>query len=314
MSKHIILGAGGAIGDVLTDELIARGEKVKLVSRSGRDHEGAESVAADMTNAKQVADTIEGGSVVYLLAGLPYNISVWRQQWPVIMKNVVDACEAKGARLIFFDNVYLYGKVDGPMTETTPTNPCSKKGEVRAQIAACLMTAINSGRVKGMIARSADFYGPHADKTSVPFLLVIERLAAGKKARWMANAEVAHSFTYTGDCGKALYLLATTDSAYGQVWHLPTAHPPLTGREFIEIVAQKLGTRPDFQVLNKFMLTLGGIFDPIVKELREMLYQNEYEYIFDSTKFEQQFKVTPTLYEKGIADTIELYRSRKLIR
>ena len=31
------------------------------------------------------------------------------------------------AKLIFFDNVYMYGKVNGIMTEETAFNPCSKK-------------------------------------------------------------------------------------------------------------------------------------------------------------------------------------------
>ena len=51
------------------------------------------------------------------------------------MSNSIEACKRAGAKLIFFDNVYMYGKAGGPMTEETPFNPCSKKGEIRAKIA-----------------------------------------------------------------------------------------------------------------------------------------------------------------------------------
>jgi nucleoside-diphosphate-sugar epimerase len=313
ITKHVILGAGGAIGNVLANELIAQGEKVKLVSRRGQGGPGLEAVSGDLTDARQVAEAIEQSSTVYLLAGLQYKTQVWQVQWPTIMKNVVAACVARNARLIFFDNVYLYGKVDGPMTEDTPTNPCSRKGEVRAHIIDYLMAEIKQGTISAMVARSGDFYGPFADKSSVPFQLVIERLAKGGSARWLSSADRKHSFTYTVDCGKALYRLAITDDAYGQVWHLPTAGPALTGKQFTELVALKLGVRPNIQILRKWMLRVGGLFDSLVRELPEMLYQNEYDYIFDSSKFENYFHVTPTSYEKGIADTIDFYRRRNLI-
>ena len=129
----------------------------------------------------------------------------------------------------------------------------------------------------------------------------------------MVNADVRHSFTYTGDCGKALYRLATTSEAYNQVWHMPTARPALTGREFVGIVAEKLGVKPDVLVLRKWMLSLSGIFSPLIGELSEMLYQNEFEYLFDSTKYEQYFHELPTPYEKGVGETIDFFRRAKVL-
>ena len=115
---------------------------------------------------------------MYLLAGLKYDRRVWREQWPRIMRHVVDACAAHGARLIFFDNVYAYGRVAGPMTEDTPVRPASRKGRVRAEIAGFLQDEMAAGRITAAIARAADFYGPYAEKSSVPAILVFERLAA----------------------------------------------------------------------------------------------------------------------------------------
>lgn len=312
-TKHIILGAGGSIGNVLTDELLAKGEKIKLVSRGGGGPTNVETAKGDLTNFNEVNGTIEEAAIVYLVAGLRYNTNLWQDQWPRIMHNVVESCEAKNARLIFFDNVYSYGKVDGAMTEDTPINPCSKKGKVRAGIAQYLSSEIEQKNINAIIARAADFYGPYTEKTSVPFMLAIQRLAKGQKAQWLVNAKARHSFTYTGDCGKALYLLAQAPDSWNQVWHLPTARPPLTGEEFIKIAARKLAVEPKYMVMNKWMLRLAGIFIEPIRESYEMLYQSEFDYIFDSTKFEKRFDFTPTPYEKGISDAIDHFKQRGII-
>jgi nucleoside-diphosphate-sugar epimerase len=300
MTLHIILGAGGAIGTPLAHELLQRTLPLRTVSRSGAGPPGADTRRADLNDAGQVLDVIQEGSTVYLLAGLAYNRRVWAEQWPRIMRNVVSACESKQARLIFFDNIYLYGAVTGPMTEETPVRPSSRKGEIRAAIAGYLQNEMSAGRVTASIARAADFYGPYSDKTSVPTILVFRRLAAGKSAQVFVSADTKHSYTYTLDCAKALLLLAAADDTFAQVWHLPTARPPLTGREFVELTARVVGVPPRMTVMPRWMLQAAGLVSPLMRELAEMLYQNDHDYVFDSSKFERRFAFTPTPYEDGI--------------
>jgi len=305
--KHIILGAGGAIANVLSRELIAAGASVRLVSRSGREVAGAESVHADLLDPVSVLHAVDEGSTVYLLAGLPYRAAIWRAQWPRIMRNTIDAVASRGARLIFFDNVYMYGRVDGVMTEETPIQPASRKGEVRARIASDLLDAARSGRIKASIARSADFYGIDA-RTSVPNLLVFQPLSQGKKAQWLANADVPHSFTYIPDAARALPLLAGADDSWGDVWHLPTAAPPWSGREFVAAAARAFNVAPRMMVLRPWMLRLAGIVNGDIRESVEMLYQSALPYRFDSSKFERRFGVQPTPYATGIAETARVYK------
>jgi nucleoside-diphosphate-sugar epimerase len=285
--------------------LLSQRESVKLVSRSGHTLPGTEPVKADLTKEAEVLEAVEQSSVVYLIAGLPYSTAVWREEWPKVMQNTIAACSAKGAKLLFFDNVYMYGKVRGPMNEDTPVAPCSRKGEIRARIADLLLSATGRGDLKALIARSADFYGPYARGSSVPMLLVIGRLADGKKAQWLVNPHARHSLTYTLDCGKALSLLARSENAYGQVWHLPTASPPLTGEEFIGIAARKFDVSPRYSVLGRGSIRIAGVFNPLVRETYEMLYQNDDEYIFDSSKFCKHFGFTPTPYEEGIGSAVD---------
>jgi nucleoside-diphosphate-sugar epimerase len=310
-TKHILLGAGGAITHPLVDELLSQGESVKLISRSGHAVPGAESARADLTKPAEVLEAVEQSSVVYLLAGLPYSTSVWREKWPKVMQNTIAACSTRGAALLFFDNVYMYGEVRGPMKEDTPVAPCSRKGEIRARITDLLLSASGRGDLRALIARSADFYGPYARGSSVPMLLVIGRMADGKKAQWLANAHAKHSLTYTVDCGKALSLLAKSEEAFGQVWHLPTASPPITGEEFIRIAAREFGMPSRYAVLGRGSVRIAGIFSPVVRETYEMMYQNENEYVFDSSKFEKHFGFTPTPYERGIISAVEYARRRK---
>src|SRR5258705_12186601 len=154
-----ILGAGGAIGNELVKELAPRNEVIRLVSRNPTLIPGAaEAIAADLSNRDDTLKVVSGSRIVFLVIGLRYEIKVWRELWPRIMHNVIEATKRSGARLIFFDNVYVYGKVSGPMTEETPFRPCSKKGEIRAQIATMLLNEMKSGSLTALIARSADFY------------------------------------------------------------------------------------------------------------------------------------------------------------
>src|SRR6476660_9925839 len=170
-----ILGAGGAIGNELVKLFAAKNQPFRLVGRSPKATPGAtETLAADLTDTDQTIRAVAGSSVVYLLVGLKYDRQVWQDMWPRIMSNTIEACKRAGAKLIFFDNVYMYGKVSGPMTEETPFNPCSMKGEIRAQIATTLLSEITKGNLTGLIARSADFYGPRV-RTGIANRLVFDK-------------------------------------------------------------------------------------------------------------------------------------------
>jgi len=310
--KHTIVGAGGAIGNALAAELLAYKEDVRLVSRSSYSLGGTETAKADVTSYPELVKSIEGSDVVYLCAGLSYDAAVWAASWPKIVQNTIDACRSVHAKLIFFDNVYMYGKVHGKMTEETPYNPCSKKGEIRAKIARQLEEEMKQKNLDVIIARSADFYGPYALKTSLLYMLVIENLMKGKSAQWMVNANQPHSFTYTQDCGKGLYLLSKNESCFNQVWHLPTSEQSINGKTFIELIAKELGKKPNYMVLQKWMLKTYGLFDKTVKEINEMLYQYDSAYHFDSAKFNTFFKFKPTIYEQGIVETIDFVKKKKV--
>jgi nucleoside-diphosphate-sugar epimerase len=300
-----ILGAGGAVANELVELLASRRQPFRLVGRHPQATSGAaETVAADLTDKDQAIRAVAGSTVVHLLAGLKYDHKVWREMWPRVMGNTIEACKRAGAKLIFFDNVYMYGKVSGPMTEETPFNPCSKKGEIRAKIAASFINEWTAGALSGMIARAADFYGPGA-RNAVPNLLVFEPLARKRRASWLANDSVPHSFTYTPDAARSLVQLGASVTAWNQTWHVPTAPNPLMGREFVALAARELGVAPKHRVLSRPMVRIAGWFDGRVAELYEMLYQSDSPYLFDSGKFAREFGFAGTSYAEGIRATAQ---------
>lgn len=299
---HVILGAGGPVANALTKELAKANQLVRLVSRKPIATSGNTIwQRADLLNQDEVFSTVKEASIIYLCAGLQYNKNTWAAQWPVIMQNVIRAAKQTGARLIFFDNVYMYGLVSGKMTEETPYHPSSVKGEIRAKVATTLMDEVKAGNIRASILRGADFYGAEKSTNSFFDSMVLAKFAKKQRAIWLGNPKILHAFTYVPDCGRALFLLGQNQQSDNQIWHTPTA-PALTGKQFIELAAKVFQTEPKFNAINKLMLRLVGIFDKNTDGVIEMFYQYDHDYLFDSTKFEQYFKVKPTPYEAGFRE------------
>ncbi len=288
-----ILGSTGVIGNELAKALTAYTNKIRLVSRNPKKiNESDEIFTADLSNKEQTLKAVENSYVVYLVVGLEYDVNVWRRKWPVVMQNVIDACKKHNSKLVFFDNVYAYGKVEGWMKEDAPYHPMSEKGKVRKQISEMILDEIKKGNLEAIIARAADFYGPKAP--SFINITVLENFKEGKRAMWLVNDNVKHSFTYTPDAGKATALLGNTEDAYNQIWHLPTDKNALTGKEIIELAAKEFETAPKYTLLPKWMLKIIGLFNKAIRENNEMIYQYDSDYLFDSSKFEKRFKFKPT--------------------
>ncbi|MGZ3750254.1 MAG: NAD-dependent epimerase/dehydratase family protein [Mucilaginibacter sp.] len=297
---HTILGAGGAVANALTRELANNNETIRLVSRKPIQPAGKNITwqKADLLNYSELLAASKGSTVIYLTAGLVYDKTIWQQQWPVIMQNFINLGKETGARLIFFDNVYSYGLVNGPMLESTPYNPCSAKGEVRAAIATQLMDEAKAGNIQASIARAADFYGTETQNSFVD-MMVLDKYAKKQSAQWIGDPKKLHNFSYIPDMGKGLFLLGQNTSSDNQIWHMPTA-APLTGVQFIEMAAKIYGVDPKFMAVNKPMLWMYGLFVKVVMGTVEMYYQYNHDYNFNSSKFEKAFNFKPTSYMDGI--------------
>lgn len=304
-----ILGAGGVIANNLVGALPKFTDQIRLVARNPKAVLGHEALfPADLTDPAQVRKAVAGSEIVYLTVGFPYSTKVWQTLWPPLMRSVIDACKAEGAKLVFFSNVYALGKVAGKMTEETPMKPNSKKGTVRAEVEQMLLDAVSRGELQAMIVRGADFYGPHTPLSFVN-AMIFDNLAKGKTAQLLVSGTTRHSLTFTPDAGKATALLGNTPSAYNQIWNAPTHPDALNMNELVDIAAAAFGVPNKKTVLAKWMIRMAGWFNGIIGESVEMLYQNENDYLFDSSKFQKAFPDFPvTNYRDGIAQTVASYK------
>ncbi|MET0480994.1 MAG: NAD-dependent epimerase/dehydratase family protein [Mycetocola sp.] len=297
-TQHVVLGGTGVIGRETTAALSARHLDVLAVSRSGASSASGTSRAVDLRDRAAVRQVLADAQVAYLTVGVAYTLAAWRTEWPVILRNTIEGCLASGSHLIYFDNVYAYGAAAQPMTESSPIEPCSKKGQVRASLLRMLDAAARESGLSYTIARSADFYGPGAT-TSVFNTFVLDRISAGREPLWMFDAAQPHSMTYTPDIGRALAVLGTQPHAWGRTWHLPTAEP-LTGEEYMTLASGS----PSSKTMSAMTMRIGALFNRGAREALEMAYQNTRPYLFDSTLFGRTFGIGPTPYEEALRSLV----------
>lgn len=300
-----ILGANGAIGKHLARELRQFTDQIRLVSRHPQAVDPADELfAADLTLRENVFRAVEGSEIVYLTVGFKYDLSVWKKVWPPLIRNVTEACKQHGSKLVMFDNIYMYDRNQlGHMTESTPILPSSEKGKIRAEINSIISSEFGKGSLRALIARSADFYGP-GESNSLIREMVFKNLMKGKAAQWLLNADKIHQFTFTPDAAKGTAILGNTPDAYDQVWHLPTDDRRLTGRQWVELFAAQMNVKPRVTVVPRWMLSVIGLFIPVLGEMKEMAYQYDRDYVFDSSKFNRRFSFTPTTPEEAIRQII----------
>lgn len=306
---HVIFGTG-PVGGWLARTLSERGETVRAINRSGKRPalvpDAVEVVSADASDPSQAIAASQGATVVYQALNPAY--SKWAELFPGLQAGALAGAKAAGARYISIDNLYMYGQVDGAMTEDSPIAPCSKKGELRARMADDVIAADNAGDVRAAILRSSDYYGPGVtgsalgERTFGPLL-------AGKGGEAAGAADVAHSYAYIEDVARAAAELGTREEALGQVWFAPHA-PAQTQRAAIDEASRIAGVKPRVNVMSPFVLKVAGFFMPDAGEMVEMMYEFTNPFVVDSSKIEREFGLSATPISEGLARTIAWYRTR----
>ena len=309
--KNIVIGTG-PLGRWVAQALAERGRPAILVNRGGRIGDtlppGVTVTAADATDPHAVADVCSGATAVFHCAMPPY--TRWPEDFPPLTRGILEGVARTGARLIYGDNLYAYGDTGGrPLTEDLPPAATDRKGRVRAEMAAMLLDAHRAGKVVVAIGRASDFYGPLVTNATLGEMFFAAALA-GKTANLLGDIDAPHTYTYIRDFGRALVTLSENDRALGRVWHVPSA-PTLTTRQMVERVEAALGRPVKVRPAGRLMVGLLGLFNPMVREVREMMYQWEQPYVMDHTRFEQAFGADPTPHETAIEETLAWYRRRR---
>ena len=303
---HIVLGASGGVGNALARELVAQGKRVRAVNRSGKADLPAnvEMLRGDALDADSIRAACAGASVVYNCVNVPY--PEWAAKFPSMMRNITEAACAANAKLIFADNLYMYGPVAGMMTEDLPYNAMGHKGKLRAQMANELMEQHRAGKVRVAIGRASDYYGPGATN-AIAGKDLFTAVIAGKKAMWAGSLDQPHTMTYIQDFARGLVVLGERDEALGQVWHIPGAEP-ITGREFLNLAFEAAGTKPQMGAYSRLMIRFAGLFSPLIREVDEVLYEFEKPYRVSGEKFARAFGKIETPHRAAIQETVAWYK------
>jgi nucleoside-diphosphate-sugar epimerase len=307
--ERVVLGAAGGTGSAVVHELAASGSSVRAVARGGMADapEGVEQVAADVGTTEGARRACEGAAVVYHCAQPGY--TQWPELFPPMTQAVIDGAAAAGAKLVFADNLYMYGPPDGPMTEETPQRARGKKGRTRIEMAAAVLGAHADGRLRCTIGRSSDYHGPRGTTSNVGEN-IMKPVVRGKRARWLGSLDQPHTLNYLEDMARALVTLGERDAADGQVWHLPAAEP-LTGRQFLALLFEAAGHPPKVGVASRPLIGIAGLFNPLLRELNETLYQFERPFVSDSSKFQGAFgPFEPTPHPEAVRRTVDWFQRR----
>ena len=290
---HVVIGASGQIGTHLVRALEATGVRVRCVTRSPR----RGHVSGDIGDVAAAVDLCAGASVVHACFGGPH--ATWHTEFPRMTRGVLAGATAAGARVVFADNLYAYGPHDGVLTEDTALRPAGPKQRLRAEIADQFLHA----SVPVAVVRAADLYGPGIDNAMVNTAL-IARVLAGHRVFLPGALDAPHTFSFVPDVARALVRIATSDDAWGQVWHVPSA-PAVSLRMLVAKVAALGHGRPRLTRIPTWVVRLSGLFDRQVRELAEMAFQWDRPYLVSHAKFAARFGLEPTALEDGLRITAD---------
>lgn len=305
---HAVLGASGGTGSAIVEELLRRGRRVRAVSRGGSVPDGAEGFGADVSTPEGAKAACAGAAVVYHAAQPAY--IRWPEEFPPLTGAVIEGSASAGAKLVFADNLYIYGPGSPqPLTERTPQRATGRKGATRILMANRLMEAHREDRVRVAIGRSSDYYGPGGVGT-IAGETVFGAALASRTVRWPGSLDMPHQFNYLPDMARALVVLGESAEADGEVFHLPAAEP-ITGHRFLDLVSEATGRPVKSSVTSRRTLRALGVFSPFMRELVETAYQFEYPFAADDSKFLKAFgPFEPTPQEEAIPLTAAWFARR----
>lgn len=308
--QNVIFGTG-PLGQWVMAELVDQKKPVTLVNRSGAIRQKLPDqvtiTAGDATEPDSVYQICKEADVVYHCAMPPY--TDWPEKFPPLAKGILGGVSRTNARLIFGDNLYMYGPTGGKrIHENLPYAATGPKGKIRAQMAQDLLDANRAGNIRVVIGRGSDFFGPRVVNAALGDMFFTAALK-GKPANLLGNPDKLHTYTYIKDFAKALVTLADREEALGKAWHVPSAET-ISTRQMVNIVEKEIDRPIKIRAAGRLMVSILGLFNPMVREVKEMMYEWEEDYIVDHSKFEQSFGAETTPHGEAIRETVAWFRNR----
>jgi nucleoside-diphosphate-sugar epimerase len=308
LGQIAIFGARGAIGHSLTAQLDDRNQPYRVV---GRDDDALRSAfphtdirKADFLSGEGLDQAATGIDTIFYLAGAPYTHF---ERHPVMVRNALEAAGRAGVRrFVQIAPVYSYGPArTDRAVESQPHVPNTRKGRWRLEQEQAVLAAHDPGAMRTMVVHLPDFYGPHADNSLANYFLT--EAAAGKTATFIGPLDARREFLYVPDAGAPLLALAALDDAFGTRWNL--GGTPVLAGDFTQIAFEVLNSPAKVRSVSKTMLRTFGLFNPMMRELAEMYYLYDGNFVLDDSKLQSKLgPIEKTPIRKGIAATIDWIR------
>lgn len=302
---HLVVGAG-EVGTAVARQLVEAGVDVVIVTRSGSGpvHPAIRRVAADASSVDALLAAAPDAVVVYNCVNPPYD--QWVELWPPMAQAFLDYAERTGAVLATCSNLYGYGPVDVPMTEDLPLAATGTKARVRAQMWEEAKARHDAGRIRATEVRGSDYLCPGPQ--SMLGDRVMPRILAGKGVQLIGDVDQPHTWTSPIDVARTLVVAAADPRGWGRVWHVPS-NPPRSQRQAVVDLAMAAGVpAPKVSTIPAALLRVLGVFQPVIRELRETDYQRERPYVLDEHAARDTFGLAPTPWEELLAMQVAAYR------
>lgn len=306
---HLILGFTGGIGRAVASSLNKRDIFMKAMVRDAIKAEkytdgiqNIDIIEGDASKPEDLDKAFKGVDYVYYCINVPYNL--WEEKALRLLKACVDAAIKHNTKLIFPGNVYVYGNAKyNPIDEKHPHAAHTKKGQIRMEMEEMLVLAKQDDGLNYTIIRMPDFYGPYVINGFSEQLY--SNAIKGKTMRWVGKLDIELELIFIEDGGEAMVMAALSEKSDGEVFNIPGISIT-TSRSYLQEIVNQAGSRSKFSTMDSDLLfKMVGLFNPVVKELVEMLYLKREKLILDGQKFIDTIGPLPTRkYSDGIKKTL----------
>lgn len=307
MGTHLVVGAG-PVGTGVAEILAEQGEQVVIVTRSGTGpmHPAINRRAADAASVEALLAAAPDASAIYNCVNPAYHR--WVKDWPPLAEAFLSYAQRTGAVLATCSNLYGYGPVDGPLSESLPLAATGVKGRVRADMWRDAKSRHDAGQIRATEVRGSD-YIIAGEQSLIASSRVVPRILRGRPVTVLGSVDEPHSWTFPADVARLLVIVASDERAWGQAWHVPT-NSARTQRQVVDELADHAGVaRVPVRSLSPALVVMLGMFSPAIRELRETAYQRDRPFVLDDNAARDTFGLEPTPWPAILDDVLSHYRT-----
>lgn len=311
--KHLILGITGGIGHAVAMALHKRGIRAKALVRNPQKAQkyiaelaNIELLQGDAANIPDLEKAFEGIDTVYYCINIPY--PQWSENAYDLLSVSIQLATKLGVRFVFPGNVYVYGQTQkNPVDEKHPWAAHTKKGQIRIKMEELIRRQHQKHNLSYAIIRMPDFYGPFVINGFSEQLFI--NALKGKSMRWIGNLEVETEFIFIEDGGEAMVLAALDKEFNNHEYNVP-GYQPVKARQFLSNISELARKNSKITTMNTDLLfSVIGLFMPIIREVKEMLYLKRERLLLDGSAFLKKFpNYKPHNYNQGIESTLQWAR------